>query len=127
MIEEGNINPLKQDETQVSKAPKIFKEDCEINWNMPIHSLHNFIRGLSPFPAAFTHMDNKIVKIYSSKLSEMPVQNSPGDIVIQNKELYAVTKDYMLQILELQMEGRKRISARDFIIGLNKFDVLKFY
>jgi methionyl-tRNA formyltransferase len=126
MIEEGNINPLKQDETLVTKAPKIFKEDCVINWNTPVTHLHNFIRGLSPFPVAFTHLDNKIVKIYKSKLSELPVQNSPGDIIIRNKELFVATKDYMLQILELQVEGKKRISAKDFIIGLKKHDFLKF-
>ncbi len=75
---------------------------------------------------AFTHLDNKIVKIYKSKLSELPVQNSPGDIIIRNKELFVATKDYMLQILELQVEGKKRISAKDFIIGLKKHDFLKF-
>jgi len=126
LIKEGNINPSAQDETQVTKAPKIFKEDCIINWNMNANILHNFIRGLSPFPVAFTHMNNKIVKIYKSKLSELPVQSSPGDISIRNKELYVATKDYMLQILELQMEGKKRISAIDFIIGLKKYDFLKF-
>ncbi|MEZ4823577.1 MAG: hypothetical protein R2942_14695 [Ignavibacteria bacterium] len=101
-------------------ATKIFKQDCKIDWNKSSTEIHNFIRGLSPYPAAYTLMDNKTVKIFKSTLTDMKSENEPGSVIVNNKKLFVCTKDKLIEIHELQLEGKKRISAVDFINGLVK-------
>lgn len=118
LIEKGNVNVTLQDNSLASPAPKIFKEDCKINWVQSSAKIYNFIRGLSPYPASFTHLDNKIVKIFKSGLTNRQVTSSPATIYIEDKKLFVNTNDYMIEILELQPEGKKRMSANDFINGI---------
>ncbi|MCB0728394.1 MAG: methionyl-tRNA formyltransferase [Ignavibacteriae bacterium] len=120
LIEKGNIIEFSQDESLASPAPKIFKQDCKIDWNKSSTEIHNFIRGLSPYPAAYTLMDNKTVKIFKSTLTDMKSENEPGSVIVNNKKLFVCTKDKLIEIHELQLEGKKRISAVDFINGLVK-------
>jgi methionyl-tRNA formyltransferase len=127
LIEQGNLNLKKQDENLTTKAPKIFKEDCIIDWNLDDKKIHNSIRGLSPYPAAYTHFDNKTVKIFKSKLTDMLSNSYPGQINIDNNNLFVNTSCNLLQIMELQLEGKKRITSSDFINGLNKSKEIKFY
>ncbi|MBK8982814.1 MAG: methionyl-tRNA formyltransferase [Ignavibacteria bacterium] len=119
LIEKNDFTLINQDDTLVSKAPKIFKEDCLINWENDSVKIHNQIRGLSPYPAAYTRFKDKSVKIFKSNLSEIKSTTLPGDIIISEKKLYVNTKDNLLEICELQPEGKKRMSAKDFINGLN--------
>jgi methionyl-tRNA formyltransferase len=137
LIESGEYKLTEQDDSLATKAPKIFKEDCLINWNRPAIEIHNLIRGLSPYPTAFTHMNNKICKIYKSRVlnAEVSSQNSEvrsensfefGKIVLDNKKIYVQTADDLLEILELQLEGKKRIPSGEFLNGIDKVLLQKF-
>ncbi|MEO8666323.1 MAG: methionyl-tRNA formyltransferase [Ignavibacteria bacterium] len=126
MIERGNIILKEQDESQASPAPKIFKEDCGIKWDQGSVKINNFIRGLSPRPTAFTFLNERSVKIYRTKLTDIPSGKSAGTLIINNKQLLVSTIDNELEILELQLEGKKRISAADFINGLDRIVELYF-
>ncbi len=125
-IETGNVTVQKQNNILSSPAPKIFKEDCVINWNQEAYRINNFIRGLSPKPTAFTFLRNKSVKIYKTKLTGIASEKSPGTLIINNKQLLVSTIDNELEILELQLEGKKRSSAADFINGLERKAELYF-
>lgn len=126
LIESGKYNLIEQDDSLASKAPKIFKEDCLINWNQPSEIIHNLIRGLSPYPGAFTHLNSKVFKIFKSKLTTTSSPLQPGKITIENKHVFVSTKDNLLEILELQLEGKKRIPSTEFLNGINKNSLLKF-
>lgn len=114
-----NIPPvIIQNDSLSSKAPKIFKEDCLLSWNDLSVKIHNKIRGLSPYPAAYTRMIDKNIKILKSRLTEIKSESGPGVITISDNKLLVSTKDNLLEIEVLQPEGKNKMSARDFINGL---------
>lgn len=119
LIENKSFTLMYQDDSSATKAPKIFKEDCQINWSNDSVKIHNQIRGLSPYPAAFTHYNNKSIKIFKSNLTDLKSDSQPGEFLITGKKLYVSTRDNLLELSELQPEGKKRMSAKDFINGLN--------
>lgn len=108
---------------ELRTAPKIFKETCEIDWNQPALRIFNFVRGLSPVPAAWTTLCESngrqtILKIYKTALTGIVTEAAPGSIVVDNRCLYIATLGgELLQIQELQLAGKKRMSARDFLNG----------
>ena len=116
-IESGNAKTLQQSDALASPAPKIFKEDCIINWNQPSKKIHDHIRGLSPYPGAFTKMNSKMFKIFSSTLSELPSNSEPGKIEVFDKKLYINTNNKLLELLNVQIEGKRRMSATEFLAG----------
>ncbi|MBF8963089.1 methionyl-tRNA formyltransferase [Pontibacter sp. FD36] len=121
-IEHGEVKPQPQQTTDETKhAPKIFKETCEINWNQPAHQVRNFIRGLSPYPAAWTRLDGKTFKIFKTEVLENSAYtDAPGQIMTDNKTyLHVQTADGALTILDLQMEGKKRMPVQDLLRGYN--------
>jgi methionyl-tRNA formyltransferase len=118
-IIEGNITTLKQDNNLASPAPKIFKDDCRIIWNKDKTEVHNFIRGLSPYPGAFTKYKGKYFKIYKSSVSGRSVDLSPGSILTESNNLFVMTSNGLLEILEIQMEGKKRMNTKDFLRGFS--------
>ena len=108
-------------------APKLFKNTCEIDWNRPCKRVYDFIRGLSPYPGAWTTLmgpDGKTVdlKVFKSTKTEKNVGMRPGMIVVYKGLLYITTADYLLQIDELQLAGKKRMTARDFLNGNKNFE-----
>ncbi|MFZ1323520.1 MAG: methionyl-tRNA formyltransferase [Ignavibacteria bacterium] len=116
---EKNIPSVKkQNDSLSSKAPKIFKEDCLLSWDDLAVKIHNKIRGLSPYPAAYTRMIDKNIKILKSRLTDMKSESEPGVITISDNKLLVSTKDNLLEIVDLQPEGKNKMSARDFINGL---------
>ncbi len=117
MMEQGKTNPHPQDDTLASPAPKIFKDDCRIGWNQPAVRVHNFIRGLSPYPAAFTRHKGKTLKVYRTKLLDVPAQKSPGEVTVTQTTLAVATADTMLGLVELQQEGKKRMGVEEFLRG----------
>jgi methionyl-tRNA formyltransferase len=120
LIESGNANPQQQDNTLASPAPRIFKETCRINWNQSVERIHNFVRGLSPYPAAWTVHNDKQIKIFRSKNSESRIQNSEsitGAVVVVENKIIVHTFNGSIEILELQQEGKKRMSAEEFLRG----------
>lgn len=120
-IKKNDIHPIPQDsiDTESLKhAPKIFKEDCLINWENDSEKIYNLIRGLSPYPTAFTHIDGKVLKIYESEIIIEKHDLKPGTYISDGKnELKFATKDGFLKLLEIQIEGKKRMSVSDFLRG----------
>ena len=99
-------------------APKLFTENCQINWNKPVQELHDFIRGLSPFPGALSKLDGKILKIYRSSLEKSTHPHSIGQLVTDGKLfLKFAAKDGYIHVLDLQLEGKKRMLVADFLRG----------
>jgi len=123
-IEENNFDITEQDHTKATKkAPKIFKEDCVINWNQNTKTLDHFIRGMSPYPAAFTLIKDQQLKIYSAESEYATHQLAPGEIVSDNKTyIKFATKDGFIIPNLLQLQGKRKMEVRDF---LNGFDVGK--
>lgn len=124
-IKEGNVNLLNQDNSQATKAPKIFRKDCLINWNDNAVNVHNFIRGLSPVPAAYTTHSGKMYKILKSVLTEQ-ISSETGKLLVEGKKLLVGTSDFDVEILHLQPEGKKPMQASDFINGMNKSETIIF-
>jgi methionyl-tRNA formyltransferase len=118
-IEAGTVTGKPQDETaEIKHAPKIFKEDCQLDWSETAQTIHNKVRGLSPYPAAWTRIDGKLLKIYRTRLTSRKSETSPGSISVKDGNIIEVsTADFQLELLELQLEGKKRIQATDFIRG----------
>jgi methionyl-tRNA formyltransferase len=121
-VETNTISSIPQPQSEVLKhAPKIFKETCEINWNQPSESVRNFIRGLSPYPGAWTSIQGKIFKIFNSRIMETfehTEKQEPGEYITDNENyLHFRTIDGYLSIEELQPEGKKRMAVQDFFRG----------
>ena len=125
---DGRVASLPQtDAPDLKPAPKIFKETCEINWHLPAKRIYDFIRGLSPYPGACTTLtgpDGKCValKIFKTTKTESKTDLRPGTIVVQKGSLFIAAADYLLQVDELQMAGKKRMKARDFLNGNKNFE-----
>lgn len=116
LIEQNKVELQKQDDKIATPAPKITKEICEINWNKSAYQIHNLVRGLSPFPGAFFYHNEKLYKVYSTKV----LQNSNLKIreISQTKnEIFIGTSENAIQILEIQTEGRKRMKTEEFLRG----------
>lgn len=118
----SEISPKAQDMNIESKpAPKIFKEDCKINWSNNTGQIHNHIRGLSPFPGAWTKINNsdKVleVKILKSKVLNEEHNFTTGKIVFDKKSLKVAVNSGFLEILELQLPGKKRMKSSDLLNG----------
>ena len=123
-LESNSIQAQPQENLgELKPAPKIFKEDCEIDWKDSLERIHNKVRGLSPYPVAWTHFDHhaekKLVKIYKGNFE--PKQNPKeeiGQIRFENNSIKIQLEEGNYFVEELQPEGKKRMSARDFINGL---------
>jgi methionyl-tRNA formyltransferase len=121
-IEAGGVNAVPQKEvTPVKHAPKIFKETCEVNWDQPATSVRNFVRGLCPYPGAWTAINGKTYKIYSGDvIMEGGERNSlhPGQYHTDNTSfLHFKTAEGYYAVSELQPEGKRRMYIGDFFRG----------
>ena len=129
IIASGNVNAIEQDSIRTEglhPAPKITKEFCQINWNNKSIDIHNLIRGLSPYPAAWCYLKDEITaKIFTSAYSVEKHNLAAGTFVSDNKSyLKVATQDGFVSILELQMQGKKRMAIKDFLNGF-KFNTDK--
>ncbi|MEI6088203.1 MAG: methionyl-tRNA formyltransferase [Bacteroidota bacterium] len=105
-------------EGSLKHAPKLFTENCVVNWNQSIDQIHNFIRGLSPFPGALSKLDDKILKIYRSKKEHSVKKETPGTVFSDGKTyLKIAAEDGFIHLLDLQLEGKKRMLTEDFLRG----------
>jgi len=131
----GTAKAIPQEEllknTEAKHAPKIFKPDCKLDWNKPASEVHNLIRGLSPFPTAYSTLQKEDgteldVKIYASILTNEP-KTDVGVIESDNKTYFKVScADYKISLLEVQLPGKKRLKTKDFLTGFDSNTVLKF-
>jgi methionyl-tRNA formyltransferase len=101
----------------IHHAPKLFKENCEIDWSKSSRDIFNFVRGLSPYPAAWTQIHSKIYKVYEVRVAEKQIQGEPGYVISTGEEILVKTGDGMVSILDLQAEGKKRLKAAEFLRG----------
>ncbi|MFZ9046897.1 MAG: methionyl-tRNA formyltransferase [Cyclobacteriaceae bacterium] len=116
-IAEGSVEAIEQIASDDLKhAPKIFKEDCVIDWNQSAEKINNLIRGLSPHPAAWTRIHGRTMKIYGAEIS-----NKKIDVGVFQKErsnsILVGTKDFALRLIEVQMEGKKRMITEEMLRG----------
>lgn len=117
----NEITPITQDEAQATYAPMLSKAEAEIDWNLPSERVHNLIRGMSPWPVAYTCLGGKKLKIYSSALTQTETSLAPGTLTADKKSLFAACGDgKLLKIISLQPEGGKRLDAESFIAGHGK-------
>lgn len=117
-IEKGDYPSIPQESSAETKhAPKIFKDTCEINWNQASKKIIDFVRGLSPYPSAWTKINGKTYKIFKVSDTESLNQSESPFLTNQKDELHFKTKDGWLSIDELQPEGKKRMKIEDFFRG----------
>ncbi len=113
----GQPQPAMPEES-LPHAPKIVTETCKIDWNLPIDRIYNLIRGLSPYPAAFTELDGKILKIFTGEKEASKEPGSPGGVMTDGKTyLKFAGADGDVRVLDLQLEGKKRMKVTDFLRG----------
>lgn len=134
---DGHVASLSQDEminTDVTlhHAPKIFKDTCKIDWNKPAKKIYDFVRGLSPYPGCWTDVEDEngkgyVLKIYKTAKTDIKSTGMPGSFSVDKSRLFVDTQDFKLELLTIQLSGKKRMEARDFVNGmrgLEKFRAL---
>ena len=129
-LAEGKLTEIPQNQKKNPKtAYKIFKEDTKIDWEKEVEVIHNFIRGMSPYPAAFTVLEvggeQKILKIFKGKFQKIEHSKENGEIEISKNEFKIYAKNGVYFPEELQLEGKKRMNLKDFLNGFHSFDGLK--
>ena len=136
-IAAGDITPVEQqsvDERTLHPAPKIFKEDCRIDWTRPGKRIVDFIRGLSPYPAAWTEMFREgdatpsTVKIFSASFEPAPHDEPCGTIESDGRTLIRVAcADGWITLGELQLAGKKRLAVHDLLLGWRDVNLCRFH
>jgi len=118
LLESGNYTTSAQDASLATKAPKIYHETCEIDFARNTQEIHNFIRGLSPYPTAWTILDEKKLKVFRTQKEIVAHSYEPGIVTSDNKSFLKVaTLDGFVHLLELQLSGKKRMKVKDFLNG----------
>lgn len=120
-LAKGTLTEMPQEavgNTQLKHAPKIFTETCKIDWNHSVIAIYNLIRGLSPYPAAFTYLNDKMLKIYKAKKELHNSPKSAGSFETDNKTwLKFAGSDGYIYVTELQLEGKKKMGIEEFLRG----------
>lgn len=125
---DGHPNSIPQPaETSLKAAPKIFKETCEINWSQSAKQVYDFVRGLSPYPGAWTTLvapDGKttVLKVFRTTKTGQPSCGGVGSLCADKHHLYVSASDQLLQIDELQLAGKKRMDAQAFLNGMKEIE-----
>ena len=114
----GTVQAIPQDDSNATSAPKIFRDDCRIPWARSCNEVHNFIRGLSPHPGAWTCYGDTELKIFRSRISgETRTEMIPGSVVCTARVLQVVCSDGVITVLELQQQGKRRMPTEAFLQG----------
>ena len=138
LANDGEIPSMSQEEmistgTELHPAPKIFKETCRINFHQPAKKVYDFIRGLSPYPGAWTEIQKEggkalVLKIYKSSKTGKKVSSlddAIGALKVDGKQLLVACADEWLQLDTIQISGKKRMEARDFLNGMRDIELYK--
>ena len=125
---DGQVPAMPQTNTaDLNAAPKIFKETCEIDWTLPAKRVYDFVRGLSPYPGAWTRIDltegataksELTLKVFRTTKTHLATTEAPGTMMIKGRQLYIACVDEWLSIEELQISGKKRMAVADFLNGM---------
>lgn len=129
---DGEVASLPQEDMidtgkELHHAPKIFKETCRIDWNKPAKNVYDFVRGLSPYPGCWTDVEDEngkrfVMKVYRTARTEIKSDEEPGTFSVDKSHLYVNTADYKLELLTVQLSGKKRMEAKDFVNGVRSID-----
>jgi methionyl-tRNA formyltransferase len=117
LIANGQVILKKQNESTVSHAPKIHHNDGHIDWTLPVQRVYNLIRGMSPFPGAWAVLDGKECKILKARIHSSTQIQPLGELYQKEKSLLVQANDGEIEILEIQMAGKRRMTAIDFMNG----------
>ena len=134
---DGHVEAIAQEEmmdgASLKPAPKIFKDTCRIDWSQPSKRIYDFVRGLSPYPGAWTTIsqvgdgEEVVVKIYkTTKCPTAGQRMTPGTLMVEKGKLLVATGDGMLQVEQLQKAGKKRMDATAFINGMHDIEACSF-
>lgn len=128
----GSVDSLPQEDmiavgSELHNAPKIFKETCKINWNQPAKKVYDFVRGLSPYPGAWTDVVDGngkayILKIFNTEKTGIKRTGEVGDFTVSAGKLFVNALDEKLKLNVIQLSGKRRMEARDFINGMRDLD-----
>ena len=117
-IRDSSAIPIEQDNSLATYAPILKKIDCHIDWNRDAVAIRNFVRGLNPLPCAFTHIENRLLKIYSGFAKSDKTDKTAGAVVgVSSDGIQVAAKDSIFVITELKPENRDKMSAGEFIRG----------
>ena len=124
---DGHPETVAQDDSSLHPAPKIFKETCEIDWSKTAKQVYDFIRGLSPYPGAWTTLvapDGKetVLKIFKTRKTGKPTTAGKGSITVEGKSLLVAASNEWLAIEELQLAGKNRMATHDFLNGMKDME-----
>lgn len=124
LIEKGNVNTtIQSDSAQIKTAYKLNKENCKIEWQKPTETIYNLIRGLSPYPAAWCFFEDKEqswnVKIYDTKMIIEAHSFAIGQIIASKKQLKVATADGFIEVLSLQLPGKKKMTTPELLNGVS--------
>ena len=117
LLKKGEIIRTKQNDNIATYAPMLDKKLCEIDFSKDAQSIHNLIRGLSPWPVAVTKLNGKTLKIHRSLCLEENVCALPGEVVQNDGKIVVSCGNGCIEILELQLEGKKRMNSAEFLRG----------
>lgn len=124
-IIEGTNQRIKQDENEVTFGYNITKEEEKIDFNKKSKDIHNQIRGLSSIPGAYCYLDDKRLKIYLSELTNIKSTDKPGKITkIDKTGIFVNTTDFVIKLVDIKIEGKKRCLVKDFINGIKTSDYI---
>ena len=119
----GDISPITQDEKLVTLAPKIKKEEHIIDWNQDLTTIDAQVKAFSPYPGAYTMIDGKRLKIFEAKMTKGVNYKEVGKIINLSKTFFEVTcLSGSLKVYEVQIEGKRRMSSKDFMIGISNLE-----
>lgn len=128
----NEITEAQDESSDLRHAPKIFKETCEIDWHQKASAIYNFVRGLSPYPGAWSKMisldhtaastTKMVLKIFEVAKTEKAVVAEPGTFIVENKRVYVNTNDFLLELKELQLSGKKRMDSHSFLNGFKQVE-----
>ena len=131
----GNIRPIDQDtltaDTEICHAPKIFKDTCRLAFDLPVKRAFDFVRGMSPYPAAWTELVEEngkrtMLKIYATTREETSVAEAPGTVLTDGKTYFKIAfPDGYLALTQLQLAGKKRMTVSDFLRGYHPEGALR--
>lgn len=123
-IQDDNYKAQKQDDSKAAhKAPKIFTDDCKIDFNQPSKKVYDFIRGLSPYPGAWCLLNGDVFKIYKAEIGELTDSINPYSIERSKKALKIATKDKWITLKEVQPAKKKRMDIKSFLAGFNNSEL----
>ena len=131
---DGQVDSIAQeqlpqyDAAALRHAPKIFKETCQINWQQTAKQVYDFVRGLSPYPGAWTTLMDadgsqpQVLKIFKSAKTGRPASGAVGTLVVERNRLFVNTLDELLELLDVQLAGKKRMDVRSFLNGFKQIE-----